>query len=248
VVLYENGDLGWSASDGATQTVLRTLLKGFDANGNPVWAANPTVLASAPVAATAPTLPPLTFTGVVGARFPVTASGKVVYFNAAVDAGSGFHLGAVDRGGNAWRWRASPSGPLDGLGTFQTKKDDTTLQYGGNLVHANGRSIVYGYHGEYFTDLLNHRQGEANQFMHFLDDGLFVGQFGVASTRATSAAQPGLSGNAFSSTLLAVGGQTYLFHNDESTFGGVHRWRLQGANDIQELSASGATGAALTLH
>ncbi len=247
IVFYENGDLGYSQSDGVTQSVLRLPLQGFDGAGNPQWASVPTTLASAPAAIATPADPPLTFTGVVGARFPVTSSGKVVFFNPSVDAHTVFHLGAVATGGSDWNFQASPSGPLDGLGTFQTDKDDPTLQYGGNLVHALGRDIVYGYHGEYYTDLGNGKFGEANQFMHFLDDGLFIGEFGVASTRATSLSQPGLSGNAFSSTLLRANGQVYLYHNDESTFGGVQRWRLAGIDDIQELSAIGSSGTQLLL-
>ncbi len=247
VVFYENGDLGYSHSDGVTQAVLRLPLQGFDGAGNPIWAGTPTTLASAPATLDTPADPVATFTGVVGARFPLTSSGKVVFFNPSVDARTAFHLGAVAAGGTAWNFEASPSGPLDGLGAFQTAKDDPTLQYGGNLVHALGRDIVYGYHGEYYTDLGNGKFGEANQFMHFLDDGLFIGEFGVASTRATSAAQPGLSGNAFSSTFLRANGQAYLYHNDESTFGGVQRWRLAGIDDIQELSAGGSSGSQLLL-
>lgn len=246
VVFYENGDLGWSTSDGVTQTVLRQPLQGFDSAGNPQWAAA-TTLASAPAGIATPADPPLTFTGVVGARYPVTSSGKVVFFNPSVDAGTAFHLGAVMQGGSTWNFQASPSGPLDGLGTFQTDKDDPTLQYGGNLVHALGRDIVYGYHGEVYTDLGNGRVGEANQFMHFLDDGLFIGEFGVSSTRNTSASQPGLSGNAFSSTFLRANGQAYLYHNDESTFGGVQRWRIAGMDDIQELAATGIAGGSVSL-
>jgi hypothetical protein len=247
VVLYENGDLGWSSSDGVTQRVLRQQLQGFDAAGNPVWASTPSVIAAAPAGIATPADPPLTYTGVVGARFPVTDSGKVVYFNPAVDAATAYHLGAVALGGTSWNFQASPSGPLDGLGTYQTRKDDPTLQYGGDLVHALGNDIVYGYHGEYYTDLTNGKMGQANQFMHFREDGLFVGEFGVQSTRATMASQPGASGNAFSSTLLRYGGQTYLYHNDESTFAGIQRWRLAGIDDIQELAASGTRGAEITL-
>ncbi len=247
IVLYENGDVGWSHSDGGMQSVLRLPLQGFDGVGNPLWAIAPTTLASAPAAIAGPADPPLTFTGVVGARFPLTSSGKVVFFNPSVNARTGFHLGAVTSGGSTWAFQASPSGPLDGLGTFQTDKDDPTLQYGGNLVHALGRNIVYGYHGEYYDDLGNGQFGEANQFMHFLDDGLFIGQFGVSTTRATGISQPGVAGNAFSSTFLRANGQAYLYHNDESQWGGVQRWLLNGLDDIQELSATGNAGASVSL-
>jgi hypothetical protein len=246
-VLYENGDLGDSVTDSTTQQVRRWPLQGFDSAGNPVWAASPTVLASAPVGPATPAYTPYTFAGLVGARFPLTASGEVVFFNPSVEADTGFHLGAINQGASAWAWQASPSAALDGLGSFQTRKVDSGIQYGGNTVFALGRSIVYGFHGEYYTDLGNGRFGEANQFMHFLDDGLFVGEFGVASTRATSPSQPGLSGNAFSPTLVRQGGKTYLYHNDESAQGGVHRWRLDGIDDIQELVGSGSTGSTIVL-
>ena len=247
VVLYENGDLGWSHSDGVTQSVLRQPLQGFDSAGNPQWAGAPATLATAPATIDTPADPPLTYTGIVGARFPVTSTGKVVFFNPSVDARTNFHLGAIAQGGSAWAFEASPSGPIDGLGTFQTNKDDPTLQYGGNLVHALGRDIVYGYHGEYYTDLGNGKFGEANQFMHFLDDGLFIGEFGLSTTRATGVSQPGEAGNAFSSTLLRANGQAYLYHNDESQWGGVQRWHLVGIDDIQELTATGNAGGSISL-
>ena len=247
VVFYENGDIGWSSSDGVTQTVLRLPLQGFDDANNPQWAGTATTLATAPAGIATPADPVLTFTGVVGARFPLTSSGKVVFFNPAIAAGTGFHLGAVLQGGSTWNFEASPSGPIDGLGTFQTSKDDSTLQYGGNLVHALGRDIVYGYHGEYYSDLSNGKFGQANQFMHFLDDGLFIGEFGVSTTRATSASQPGEAGNAFSSTFLRANGQAYLYHNDESVWGGVQRWRFAGIDDIQELTATGNAGGSISL-
>jgi hypothetical protein len=246
-VIYENGDLGYSINTTTTQSVVRRTLTGFDASGNPSWAATPTVLASAAVAASAPTYKSGSFTGSVWARFPVTSSGNVIFFDPGVDATSGFHLGAVARGGTKWLWQASPSGPMDGLGTFQTKQSDPTIQYGGNSVLVAGRHIVYGYHGEFYTDLGNRNVGQANQFMHFRDDGLFIGQFGVASTRATSPTQAGLSGNAFSPNLVQVGAATYLYHNDESTQGGIHRWRLDGANAIQDLQATGRLKTVLAL-
>ena len=247
IVFYENGDLGYSHSDGVTQSVLRLPLQGFDSAGNPIWASTPTTLATAPATIDTPADPPQTFTGVVGARFPLTSSGKVVFFNPSVAAATVYHLGAVMQGGSSWNFEASPSGPLDYLGTFQTSKDDPNLQYGGNLVHALGRDIVYGYHGEFYTDLGNGKVGEANQFMHFLDDGLFIGEFGVSTTRATSASQAGEAGNAFSSTFLRANGQAYLYHNDESTFGGVQRWRIAGMDDIQELTATGNAGGSISL-
>ncbi len=246
-VLYENGELGWAADEGGRQFVYRLRLDGFDAAGNPRWAERPTLLASAPRSASAPYHRLGTFTGMSAPRFPLTASAKVVFFNGGVDGPDAYHLGAVAQGGNQWAWQASPSGPLDGHGAFQSRSADRTIQYGGNVALAEGRSILYGYHGEFYTDLGTGRVGQANQFMHFFDNGLFVGQFGVPSTRGGPAVVPGRSGNAFSPALVRAAGRTYLYHNDESTWGGVHRWQLQGIDDIVEISAAGELGSAISL-
>jgi hypothetical protein len=247
VVLYDNGELGYSRTDGGRQAVLRRPLQRFDAQGDPVWATAPVALASVPLDSGAPWHRNGTFSGVVGPRFPLTSSGKVVFFNAAVDTGGGFHIGAAARGGGGFAWQASPGGALDGRGAFQTRAQDPNLQYGGNTVLTSGRHIVYGYHGEFYTDLGNRRVGQANQFMHYLDDGLFLGQFGVPTTQATAASQAGVAGNAFSPTLVRAAGQVHLYHNDESAHGGIHRWRLDGADDVQELSGSGALRSVITL-
>lgn len=246
-VLQPNGDLHHAADEGPRQVVYRRRLEGFDSSGAPRWAAQATVLASVPMQAGAPYHRMGTFTGVSGPRWPVTESGQVLWFNPAVDASDGLHLGAVALGSTQWSWRASPSGPLDGRGSFQTRSADATIQYGGNVAMALGRAVVYGYHGEFYSDQGNGRVGQANQFMHFLDNGLFVGQFGVTSTRGVDAAEPGKSGNAFSPSLVRAAGRTYLFHNDESTWGGVHRWEIQGVDDIVEISAAGSTGETVLL-
>jgi hypothetical protein len=246
-VMYTGGELGWAANNGNTQEVHRLPLLGFDAAGEPQWAQQSRVIASAPMQSSAPFYRTDTFSGTLGPRFPITATGKVVFFNQSVTTPDGFHLGAVQQGTTSWAWMASPSGALDGRGSFQTRTVDSSVQYGGNVVMVQGRSVLYGYHGEYFTDLKTTRVGQANQFMHFYDNGLFVGQFGTPSTLDSRDPQPGLSGNAFSPSLVKVGNQTYLYHNDESSFGGVHRWRLEGAEQITEISASGELGASLTL-
>jgi len=83
--------------------------------------------------------------------------------------------------------------------------------------------------------------------MHFDENGLFLGQFGQLSTRPVAASQEGLSGNAFSPTLVRDGPQLYLYHNDESSHGGVHRWRIDGWNDLIELKGAGPTGSTIVL-
>ncbi len=247
-VLQGDGGLHQAVLEGAQQVVYRRPLDGVAADGQVRWAGRATVLASMPATASSAHHRPGTFAGVSGPRWPVTESGLVVSLDPSVQGNEGFHLGAAPAGGNAWAWQASPSAALDGRGSFQTRgSGDTRIHYGGNVAMTAGRAVVYGFHGEFYSDLGNGRAGQANQFMHFLDNGLFIGQFGVASTRSSSDAAPGLSGNAFSPWLVRVGARLYLYHNDESTWGGVHRWELRGADDIVELRATGVPGSALTL-
>jgi hypothetical protein len=232
-VMYDNGDLGYSLSGPNTQTVLRQPIKGFDTSGDPVWSVEPVRLASVPKLEGSPHYRNA-FSG-MPPRFPITESGHVVFFDQSVVGNEGFHLGAAKAGSDQWLWQASPSGALDGKGSFQTKQIDKSLQYGGNAVWASGRHIIYGFHGEFYKDMKTGGVGQANQFMHFDESGLFIGQFGQPSTRPAPPDMAGLSGNAFSPTLVRDGPRLYLYHNDESTHGGVHRWRIDGWDDIGEV-------------
>ncbi len=245
-VMYENGDLGYALTGREVQIVMRLPLTGFtQATGDPVWASEPVALASVP---TRPGTPYYrgAFSG-MPPRFPVTASGKVVFFDPSVVGNEGFHLGAAALGGTGWLWQASPSGWLDGKGSFQTKANDGSTHYGGNSVWAHGRHIVYGYHGEFHKDPQTGRIGQANQFMHFDESGLFLAQFGQPSTRSGPPSQAGMSGNAFSPTLVRIGEGLYLYHNDESSHGGVHRWRIDGWNEVRELRGTGNAGGTIEL-
>jgi hypothetical protein len=94
----------------------------------------------------------------------------------------------------------------------------------------------YGFPGEFF------HSGEASQWLHFHDSGLFVGQFGTPNIAfvdggimaAVQYALNGTSGNAYAPTLVVgTDGLVYLYHNDENAHDGVHRWHLRGAADIK---------------
>lgn len=245
-VMYENGDLGYAVTGTNSQSAMRLPLTGFDAAGNPMWSASPVQLASVPTRAGSPYYRGA-FSGMMPPRFPVTLSRNVVYFDQSVEGNEGFHLGAAKSGGNDWLWQASPTGPLDGKGSFQTKRLDKSINYGGNAVWAYGRNIIYGYHGEFYKDLRNGKVGQANQFMHYDESGLFISQFGQSSTQPAPADLAGRSGNAFSLTLVRDGPRLYLYHNDESSHGGVHRWRIDGWDDIVEMKGRGAPGGEIVL-
>jgi hypothetical protein len=143
---------------------------------------------------------------------------------------TGWHLGAVRERDNQWLWRAAPSGPMDGHGMF-----DTNVEYAGRSQVVSGRNIFFNLHGEFWHG------GQANQFFHYLDNGLFVGQFGQPNVYGVGGDQqqsrvPGGAGNSFCISAVRVGDKLYLYHNDENGHGGSQRWRIDGWNDVQELS------------
>ena len=249
-VMYEGGDLGYATTTAgaSTQTVYRLPLTGFNGLGDPQWGAA-VVQAVVPTTAVSAYSRAGVFSGVVGPRFPLTASNRVVFFDQSV-TGSNYHLGAATRYDTKWLWLASPSGQMDGKGVFQTKPVDNSVMYGGNLVWANGSHIVYGYQGTNFKDLLNGKLGYASQFMHFDDNGLFLGQFGEATTRTTRPVGAQLPIDPLSPTLVQepLGGPLFLYSGDEAGHGGVHRFRFNGLNTLGYKTGTGSFGATVTLN
>jgi hypothetical protein len=214
-------------------------LAGFDDSGRPSWGDAQPLAGIAEIKATDPYYHQVPLgRGVNESTFPQTDSGLVVFFNPGM--AKGFHLGAVRIGDNRWLWRASPAGAWTLDDTGQIVSPDGTydvtrgVQYPGNVALTSGTNIIYGYHGEAWNG------GQANQWLHFLDNGLFVGQFGMPVYPAQNklSAHAGAAGNAFSGQLVVAKGQLYLWHNDESVHGGVHRWRIDGINDIRVLETS----------
>ncbi len=249
-VLYENGELGFARTENGRQMVYRQALSGFTSTGEPIWDAREP-FASVSSTSDVPTYKGA-FSGATGARFPISSTDKVIFLDPSVEpakagAPSGWHLGALQLHGEEWLWKASPEGTIDQPGAFQTKAVDGTIHYGGNMLWAVGRHIIYGFHGEAFTDQSNGRVGQANQFMHFHDSGLYLGQFGIPSSRAPNESAAGVAGNAFSNILVADGPRLLFFHNDESQHGGVHRWTVENLTTLHELSGRGAVGATIVL-
>jgi len=82
--------------------------------------------------------------------------------------------------------------------------------------------------------------------MPFRDNGLFIGEFGVGSEYRDNGGKlegpPGIAGHSFSPVLVKVNGTLYLWHNDEFYHAGMHRWRVDGADQIRELSGTGTLG------
>ena len=175
--------------------------------------------------------------GVNNPVYPETGSGLLISFNPGKSPG--FHLGAMRPGDDRWIWRASPSGAwqvderrriVTRDGTFETGRG---VHYPGSVALAAGSNIIYGYHGEAWND------GQANQWMHFHESGLFLGQFGESPypNEDYAVAKPGAAGNAFCPSLVIVDGELFVWHNDEGVHGGVHRWRVANLGSVRVQSA-----------
>ena len=125
------------------------------------------------------------------------------------------------------------AGPFDGQGNY-----DTNNWYGGNRVMVNGTNVIVGYNGEGWRG-----SGQANQYMQYNSDGLFIGQFGTPSGFGTTALAYGAAGNSFSPFLVNVNGTLYLYNNDESDRS-LQRWQVTGLSTVQETSLGVLLGVA----
>lgn len=200
-------------------------LKGFS-NNNPLWN-NPTIAATLPkIKATDPA-----FSNVMSPV--VTSTGYNVIFNAEKD-NKGYHLGAIKNGTGKYIWKTSKAttptyiGPLPLDGSFDIGNN---VEYPGGNVYAVDRSIFWNYHGEFW------KNSQTNVWNHYLDNGLMLGQFGISSLEGEALDKEAFAmgaGNVFSSTLVKVGSDYYIYHNDECNHGGVHRWKVTGLNTIAE--------------
>lgn len=236
--LYPDGSLRTHVIRFGSLRVYGRHIESVEASGIPRWSA-PALLAEAgglrdsdPYYHDVPVIH-----GVNDPCYPKTDSGLVISFNPGKS--KGFHLGALRPGIDGWLWRASPTGEwkLDEKGRVSTPDGTFEIgrgvQYPASMAVASGTSVIYGYHGEGWNG------GQANQWMHFHESGLFLGQFGdpAYSGENVTSSKPGVAGNAFCPSLVTVGGQLYLWHNDESAHGGIHRWHIRGVDGIHVQSA-----------
>ena len=244
--LYPDGSLRYQSRTNNINTFGKQSLSGFNASGNPIWSGS-TTLATAPGVAGID----LTYeSNGGGPRLPITSSNILVFFDHTKNAG--MHLGGIDLNASTtqWAWEAAPAtgmnadvdpqNPLWGDGSYDAYP---SIQYGGGLHDALGRNILYQYKGEFWNN------SEANQLMHFYDNGLFVGQFGTPNSvsASTGIIPAGAAGNMMMGTLVLSNTTTYFYTNDENQHGGYHRWRLDGLDTIGELAGSGALNSTINL-
>ena len=207
-------------------------LIGFDNNFNPIWE-SPITIASSPITNIRDPKPnDLSFPAKTESDILITFSNRRKDSYGIRD---GYHLGAIKKGSNTWLWKTSKStfvdytGPMPKDGTFDI---GNTVEYPGGHVYAIDNNIFWNYHGEFW------KNSQTNIWNHFADNGLMVAQFGITTPEAEREygpeASPMGAGNVFSSALVKVDNNYYLYHNDESVHGAVHRWKISGLNTIQK--------------
>lgn len=251
-----------------TQTISEQKLTGFTAANDPTWGA-PAAVATMQCQESNTTLytcayaqyDPAVGSGRMPAKIPKTTSNYYVTDNPGgssyVSNGTTYwsspnnHLGAVIPGATGFLWENSAGAIIDvpdGLGTFEDTSSGEEQSYGGHDgigVFANGHNIIQGYDGQYGY--------YSNQWMHYYDDGLFVGQFGttiddywakpyrIDTTPFGGEAAPGLAGNIQAAGMVNNAGTNYIYCTDEAFHAGIHRWRLDGTiNEIQAEANSGS--------
>lgn len=218
-----------------TITFSKKLLTGFDGSNNPLWGSSTTIASAPAVDGVNPRSGNNN-----GPSLPITSGNKLVFFDHGKS--NGMHLGGVDLSVSTttWGWESAPAipnqYPLFGDGSY----DNGTVNYAGGQVDARGANIVFVYKGEAWHN------SQANQLMHYYENGLFVGQFGTPGDGPLKMPQ-GAAGNLNMPCMTTWGGNTYVYTNDESVHGGMHRWRLDGVNTIAELTGSGVLNSTVTL-
>jgi len=223
----------WCQSLGSS-TIYERLLTNFDGSNNPQWGA-----ASLVGLASQNSLDPYYRFGGVGYG-AAAQSTNAIYIQNDPSLNAGFHLGGIASGTTNWLWRAEPSGPLNGAGNYDI---GDSITYGGDMVACVDRNIIAGYHGEFYLD-----GGGAGQFMQYLDDGLFVGQFGEANPGHQYYEQPvqSVSDNGFCINFIQTNGEYYVWHNDENSHG-PQRWHLINVRNIRENWGAGIVGTSIII-
>ena len=212
-----------------TVFTIKPLIK-FNDDINPVWGPESVLASTPPATASDPSYRGNSATLKSGTS---TSSGVIVIFDGSLN--NGWHLGGIRAGDNKWLWRTAKSTYQTYTGLFPPNgyyDTGNNVLNAGSTVMTLGRSIFWGYHGERW------KNGQVNKWNQVYDDGLFIGQFGIAGPDTLgNEASPEMAGNSFSASITTdFSGNHYLFHNDESYHGGIHRWEISGLETIKEES------------
>ncbi|QEM10713.1 PQQ-binding-like beta-propeller repeat protein [Mucilaginibacter rubeus] len=200
----------------------------FAANNDPVWGPESIIAQTQPAL---PADPGFRGDNTLLRSGEITSSGIVTVFDGTI--ADSWHLGGIKVGGNKLLWRTAMSTIKEYSGPFPANGDFDIGNHTNNagcVGIANGRSVFWGYHGEFW------KNSQVNKWTQVYDNGLFVGQFGTTGPETANVeAAAEMAGNGFSASVVKLpNGDTYLYHNDESVHGGVHRWKIDGLSTIKE--------------
>ncbi|MDB4902319.1 MAG: Ig family protein [Mucilaginibacter sp.] len=217
-----------------TDGLMRYAFQGFDSANNPIWSSTPQMLANISTIQDKNPLPKQGFKNTY-----VTSTGKVIFYDAGIQSTSiggyntGFHLGAIQLGGNNYLWETAMASHRSYTGPFPDPAHFDIGNYvnnnAGSTAMVYGRNVVTGYHGEGW------KKSQTNMYNHYLDNGLAIGQFGTVGPCLVEAPAM-MAGNALSPQLVygANNDELYLWHGDESFHAGLHKWKISGLNTIIE--------------
>ena len=221
---------------GTTATWSSQALNGFDASNNPVWSSVNTIASIATTSGG----DPIDYNG--GTPGNTTTSGMLVSFDNGLNLnghGTNYHLGVIKLGSatnNKFLWKTSQITTTNYEGDFPDNGGfdvGNNVNYGGADVWAIDNNIFWNYHGESW------KNSQTNKWNQYSDIGLSIGQFGVVTDDyLNQEAFPMGAGNVFTGVFAKDNGNYYLYHNDESVHGGLHRWKITGLNTIQVQRAS----------
>lgn len=224
--LYGNGDLRSGGHRQPTSSYYRHPGSGF-ASGNPSWPTNGTLIASV-TGADGHNDP----TGLTGERIAITSTKRVILFNRQghdTTVPGSYHLGAIALNGTDWLWRAAPGKVCTGSETDGSFGIEAYGGLNGIEAFADGRNVIFGFNGQYVP--------YSNKYLHFWDNGLYVGQCGVNGPST----EPGTCGNVVRMAWVANGATRYIYTSDENTHGAAQRFSVTGLDTIAEITGADTT-------
>jgi len=228
-VLDINGDIisfPYNEGTSGTQDLTKQVYNGLDGSNNPTWG-SPQVITSIPLLAQSPTQ-------YNGSR----PSSKGVVFSPAWQ-NSGSHFGRYESGSAKWITSYSTtitySGSFPTDGTFDVGNSIPEFGgYAGGNTNTTGSLSVWNYIGEGW------KQSQVNIWQLYNNDyGLLLKQIGKTLPQAiidsgTPDAPAQAAGNAFSGKLVKSGSNYFIYHNDESIHGAIHRFKITGVDTLTE--------------
>ncbi len=232
--------------------IYKRLLTGFDTNNNPVWS-SPSIWIPNP-----PTSNYVPWRGYQNKTSGLTATADgYTYFDTGEglpslngDNTQGYRLGKVKATTGQPVWKTARTTSYNYSGSYPVNGDfDIGNNNGYYPQHSETHAMVYdndifwNVNGEFWKD------SEANYWNHVdAATGLLIGHFGTDGNLAKLLpGAPQMAGNAFSTQIVKVGNDYYIYHCDESVHAFVHSWKVTGLNTVNITTVPITVSTPLTL-